>query len=62
MGIRYDPVVWAGDRAICLACDRTLAHLVDYGNQRIIVVHEGKGCVNDCKKFALPLQRMIEVE
>lgn len=62
MGIHYGPVVWGGDKAVCLACGRVLTHSIDYDNQRIVVEHDIQGCGNDNKKFAVPLQRMVEVE
>ena len=62
MGIGYGPVVWGGDKAVCLACGRTLTHLIDLDNQRIVADHDKRGCGNDDKRFVIPLQQMIEVE
>ncbi len=55
-------VVWCGDKAVCFGCGRTLHHLIDLSNQRIIADHDKRGCENDNKRFAIPLQQMIEVK
>ncbi len=61
MSIMNGPVVWGGDKVVCLGCGRALIHLIDSRNQRIVAKHDTRGCENDEKTFALPLQQMIEV-